>query len=163
MLDLAVISRKFPVVPLHIREFRWRRVRTRLRPPPLAVSAQKRVSRKRSLFWTSLRRSAEVARLRLAFCNGHMRRHGRPKTIVPDRPGWYRAAMSAIGNASSQACRRWLDNRAENSHQPLRRRARGMAKLKDTKTIAEICRDPRLDLQSFQSTTSSYRSRRLQE
>ncbi len=38
--------------------------------------------------------------------------------------------MMLIGNASSQECGRWLNNRAENSHQPFRRRERAMAKFK---------------------------------
>jgi len=30
--------------------------------------------------------------------------------------------MKILGNEKSQECRRWLNNRAENSHQPFRRR-----------------------------------------
>ena len=61
------------------------------------------------------------------FLKRTMKRYGRPKVIVTDRLRSYRAAMMLIGNASSQECRRWLNNRAENPHQPFRRRERAVA------------------------------------
>ncbi len=42
--------------------------------------------------------------------------------------------MNMIGNAQSQVCGRRLDNRAENSHQPFRRREAAMTKFRDVKT-----------------------------
>ena len=39
-----------------------------------------------------------------------------------------------IGNAADQECGRWLNNRAENFHQPLRHRESAMAKFRDMKT-----------------------------
>ena len=57
----------------------------------------------------------------LAFLKRALKRYGRPHSIVTDRLRSYRAAMNAIGNAASQSCGRWFNNRAENSHQPLRR------------------------------------------
>jgi putative transposase len=39
--------------------------------------------------------------------------------------------MNVIGNAADQTCGRWLNNRAENSHQPFRRREGAMAKFRD--------------------------------
>ncbi len=39
--------------------------------------------------------------------------------------------MNAIGNAAVQECGRWLNNRAENSHQPFRRRERARVKFRD--------------------------------
>ena len=41
--------------------------------------------------------------------------------------------MKVIGNAAAQTCGRWLNNRAENSHQPFRRREGAMAKFRDVK------------------------------
>ncbi len=64
----------------------------------------------------------------LRFLRKAMKRHGRPKTIVKDRLRSYRAAMKEIGNWAHQETGRWLNNRAENSHQPFRRRERAMAK-----------------------------------
>ena len=45
-----------------------------------------------------------------------------------DRLRSYRAAINVIGNAADQTCGRWLNNRAENSHQPFRRREGAMGK-----------------------------------
>jgi putative transposase len=71
----------------------------------------------------------------LKFLKRAMKRHGQPKVIVTDRLKSYRAAMNVIGNAADQECGRWLNNRAENSHQPLRRREGAMSKLRDVKTL----------------------------
>jgi len=46
--------------------------------------------------------------------------------------------MNTIGNARSQECGRWLNNRAENSHQPFRRREAAMAKFRDMKTLQKF-------------------------
>ena len=67
-----------------------------------------------------------------------MKRHGRPKAIVTDRLGSYRAAMMLIGNASSRECGRWLNNRAENSQQRFRRRERAMAKFRSPATLQKF-------------------------
>ena len=74
----------------------------------------------------------------LKFLKRTLKRHGRPKTIVTDRLRSYRAAMKIIGNVTSQECGRWLNNRAENSHQPFRRRERGMAKFRGFKTLQKF-------------------------
>ena len=67
-----------------------------------------------------------------------MKRHGRPKEIVTDRLPSYRAAMKMIGNEAAQECGRWLNNRAENSHQPFRRREAAMAKFRDMMTLQKF-------------------------
>ncbi len=46
--------------------------------------------------------------------------------------------MKAIGNAADQECGRWLNNRAENSHQPFRRRERAMANFRVVKTLQKF-------------------------
>ncbi len=46
--------------------------------------------------------------------------------------------MKVIGNAADQICGRWLNNRAENSHQPFRRREGAMAKFRDIKTLQKF-------------------------
>lgn len=71
----------------------------------------------------------------LKFLKRTMKRYGRPSEIVTDRLGSYRAAMKEIGNASTQECIRYLNNRAENSHQPFRRRERAMAGFRNMKTL----------------------------
>ena len=85
--------------------------------------------------FASKRRDRKAA---LKFIKRAMKRHGRPKTIVTERLRSYRAAMNMIGNAASQECGRWLNNRAENAHQPFRRREGAMAKFRDTKTLQKF-------------------------
>ena len=46
--------------------------------------------------------------------------------------------MKIIGNAERQETGRWLNNRAENSHQPFRRREGAMAKFRDVKTLQKF-------------------------
>tara|TARA_R110000787_G_scaffold201997_1_gene312809 strand:+ start:1543 stop:1800 length:258 start_codon:yes stop_codon:yes gene_type:complete len=46
--------------------------------------------------------------------------------------------VNAIGNAAEQKCDRWLDNRAESSHQPFRRREGAMAQFRDVKIPQEF-------------------------
>ncbi len=67
-----------------------------------------------------------------------MKRYGRPGSIVTDRLRSYGAAMRVIGNDANQECGRWLNNRAENSHQPFRRRERAMQKFRDVKTLQKF-------------------------
>ena len=74
----------------------------------------------------------------LAFLNRTMKRYGRPEVIVTDRLRSYRAAMREIGNEARQVTGRWLNNRAENPHQPFRRRERAMAKFRTPATLQKI-------------------------
>ena len=71
----------------------------------------------------------------LRFLRKAMKRYGRPKAIVTDKLRSYHAAMKVIGNAERQETGRWLNNRAENSHQPFRRRARAIAKFRSAKSL----------------------------
>ena len=74
----------------------------------------------------------------LRFLKRTMKRYGRPKVIVTDRLRSYRAAMRKIGNEARQETGRWLNNRAENSHQPFRRRERAMAKFRSAKSLQKF-------------------------
>ncbi len=67
-----------------------------------------------------------------------MKRCGRPWTIVTDRLRSYGAAMKVIGNLERQEYGCWLNNRAENSHQPLRRREGAMARFRGIKTLQKF-------------------------
>jgi putative transposase len=71
----------------------------------------------------------------LRFMRKAMKRYGRPQSVVTDRLRSYRAAMKEIGNAARQVIGRWLNNRAENSHQPFRRRERAMARFRTAKSL----------------------------
>jgi putative transposase len=74
----------------------------------------------------------------LQFLKRAMKRYGQPKVIVTDRLRSYRAAMNVIGNAVDQECGRWLNNRAENSHQPFRRWEGAMSQFRDVKTLQKF-------------------------
>ena len=67
-----------------------------------------------------------------------MKRYGQPCSIVTDRLRSYAAAMKALGNSGRQECERWLNNRAENWHQPFRRREGAMARFRDIKTLPKF-------------------------
>ena len=67
-----------------------------------------------------------------------MKRYGPPRSIVTDRLRSYRAAMKVVGVSDRQECGRWLNNRAENSHQPFRRREGAMAKFRGMKTLQKF-------------------------
>jgi len=68
-----------------------------------------------------------------------MKRHGRPHAIVTDKLRSYSAAMKAIGNAGRQECDgQWINNRAENSHLPFRRRERAMHRFRRMSTLQKF-------------------------
>jgi putative transposase len=77
-------------------------------------------------------------RAALKFIRRTMKRYGRPWNMVTDRLRSYGAAMKEIGNIERQECGRWLNNRAENSHQPFRRREGAMARFRDIKTLQKF-------------------------
>jgi putative transposase len=74
----------------------------------------------------------------LIFIKKVLKRHGSPKTIVTDGLRSYGAALAEIGAADRQQTGRWLNNRAENSHQPFRRRERAMARFRRMKTLQKF-------------------------
>ncbi|HVP99230.1 MAG TPA: DDE-type integrase/transposase/recombinase [Roseiarcus sp.] len=67
-----------------------------------------------------------------------MKKYGRPLSVVTDGLCSYPAAMKEIGNADRQEAGRRLNNRAENSHQPFRRRERGMQRFRSMKTLQKF-------------------------
>ena len=85
--------------------------------------------------YASKRRNRKAA---FQFLRRTMKRYGQPRVIVPDRLRSYRAAINVIGNAADQGCGRWLNNRAENSQQPFRRREGAMLKFRDVKTLQKL-------------------------
>ena len=65
-----------------------------------------------------------------------MKRYGRLRAIVTDKLRSCGAAMKMIGNADRQECDgQWINNRAENSHQPFRRRERAMHRFRRMSTL----------------------------
>ena len=74
----------------------------------------------------------------LKFLRKAMKRHGNPHILVTDKLQSYGAAMKAVGNADKQETGRWLNNRAENSHQPFRRRERAMLRFRRMRTLQKF-------------------------
>jgi|TARA_B100002049_G_C15982008_1_gene333444 putative transposase len=67
-----------------------------------------------------------------------MKRHGRPHIFVTDKLRSYGAALKVIGNVDKQETGRWLNNPAENSHQPFRRRERAMLGFRRMRTLQKF-------------------------
>ncbi len=64
-----------------------------------------------------------------------MRRYGTPQEIVTDRLRSYGAALRELGAPELQSTGRWLNNRAENSHLPFRRRERAMQRFRRMRSL----------------------------
>jgi len=77
-------------------------------------------------------------RAALKFLKRTMKRYGRSRSIVTDRIRSYRSAMRVIGKVADQECGRWLNNRAENSHQLFRRRERAMQRFRAVRTLQKF-------------------------
>jgi len=72
------------------------------------------------------------------FLKKTMRRHGSPNALVTDKLRSYGAAMKVIGNADKQETGRWMNNRAENSHLPFRRRERAMQRFRSMRSLQKF-------------------------
>ena len=64
-----------------------------------------------------------------------VRRYGRPREIVTDRLPSYGPALKELGAEALQSSGRWLNNRAETSHLPLRRRERAMLRFRRMRSL----------------------------
>ena len=85
--------------------------------------------------FVSKRRDRRAA---LKFLKKSMRRYGRPAAIVTDRLRSYGAALREIGGSDLQITGRWLNNRAENSHLPFRRRERAMLRFRRMRSLQKF-------------------------
>ena len=67
-----------------------------------------------------------------------IKRNGQPRIVITDKLRFYRAAMMIIGNADRQKTDRWINNRAENSHLPFRRRERAMLRFRRVQALQKF-------------------------
>lgn len=67
-----------------------------------------------------------------------MKRYGQPLVVVTDKLQSYGAAMKVIGDAEVQETGRWLNNRAENSDRPFRRRERAMLRFRRMRSLQKF-------------------------
>jgi putative transposase len=74
----------------------------------------------------------------LRFLKRIVKKYGPPRKIVTDGLCSYSAAMKEIGAADRQELGGRLNSRAENSHQPFRRRERPMQRVSQHEDEAEV-------------------------
>ncbi len=74
----------------------------------------------------------------LEFLKKAMRKHDQPEEVVTDRLRSYGAALKEIGAEDQQETGRWLNNRAENSHLPFRRRERAMLRFRRMRSLQKF-------------------------
>jgi putative transposase len=74
----------------------------------------------------------------LKFLKKSIKRHGQPEVIVTDRLRSYGAALKDLGRGDDREMGRWLNNRAENSPLPFRRRERAMLRFRRMRTLQKF-------------------------
>ncbi len=74
----------------------------------------------------------------LRFFKKALKRHGSPVEVVTDGLRSYPAAMNDLGIEDRRVMGRWLNNRVENSHLPLRRKERVMLRFRQMKTLQKF-------------------------
>jgi putative transposase len=74
----------------------------------------------------------------LKFLKKAMKKHGRCEQFVTDKLRSYGAALKDLGASDRQETGRWLNDRAENSHLPFRRRARAMLRFRRMRSLQKF-------------------------
>jgi len=74
----------------------------------------------------------------LVFLKKALKRHGSPVEIVTDGLKSYPAALKELGIEDRREMGKWLNNRAENSHLPFRRRERAMQRFRWMKSLQKF-------------------------
>ena len=107
-----------------------------------------KINGKRHYLWRAVDEEGEVLeaivtkrrnkRAALKFLKKLMKRHGPADTVVTDRFASYRAALRDLGASDKQETGRWLNNRVENSHLPLRRRERAMQRFRRMRSLQKF-------------------------
>ena len=74
----------------------------------------------------------------LKFLRKLMKRYASPDAIITDRLRSYRAALHELGGSGLHQAGRWLNNRAENSHLPFRRREHAMLRFRRMRSLQKF-------------------------
>ena len=74
----------------------------------------------------------------LKFLRKAMKRHCQPHVFVTDKLRSYGAALKDLGLLDDRETGRWLNNRAENSHLPFRRRERAMLRFRQMRSLQKF-------------------------
>lgn len=77
-------------------------------------------------------------RAALEFLRKLIKRHGRPEEPVTHRLRSYGAALKEVGAEDRRVTGPWLNNRAENSHLPFRRRERATQKFRRMHALQKL-------------------------
>ena len=107
-----------------------------------------KIDGKRHYLWRAVDHEGEVLesfvtktrdrKAALKFLKKTLKRHGRSAELVTDRLRSYGAALKDLGALDLQETGRWANNRAENSHQPFRRRERAMLRFRRMQTLQKF-------------------------
>ena len=105
-----------------------------------------RINGKLCYLWRAVDREGEVLEVTarrdkaaaLKLLKRIMKKYGHPRSVVTDGFRAYSAAMNEIGAADRHEVGGRLYNRAENSHQPFRRRERAMQRFRSRKTLQKF-------------------------
>jgi len=107
-----------------------------------------KVNGKRHYLWRAVDHEGEVLesfvtktpdkKAALKFLKKAMRKHSQPEAVVTDRLGSYGAALREMGAGDRQVTSRWLNNRAENSHLPFRRRERARLRFRRMRSLQKF-------------------------
>ncbi|NNJ67605.1 MAG: IS6 family transposase [Boseongicola sp.] len=107
-----------------------------------------KINGERNYLWRAMDHEGEVLesfvtktrdkKAALKFLKKAMRKDGRPEVIVTDMLRSYGAALKEIGAADRQETGRRLNNRAENSHLPFRRRERAMLRFRQMRSLQKF-------------------------
>ena len=74
----------------------------------------------------------------LKFLRKLMKRYTGPDAIITDRLRSYRAALRELGGTGLHQAGHWLNNRAENSHLPFRRREHAMLRFRRMRSLQKF-------------------------
>ena len=74
----------------------------------------------------------------LRFLRKLMKRYPKPDAVITDRLRSYRAALRELGGPCLHQAGRWLNNRAENSHLPFRRREHAMLRFRRMRSLQKF-------------------------
>ncbi len=74
----------------------------------------------------------------LRFFKKALKRHGKAEAIVTDGLKSYPAALKELGIEERREMARWLNNRAENSHLPYRRKEQAMLRFRQMKSLQKF-------------------------
>jgi putative transposase len=107
-----------------------------------------KVNGKLCYFWRAVDHEGEVLEIvvtakrekaaALKFLKRIMKKYGCPKSVVTDGLCSYPAAMEEVGIICRHEVGCRLNSRAENSHQPFRRRERAMKRIRSMKTLQQF-------------------------